>query len=56
MKVIYVVERKFYGETVQLGFSASKKEAKKYIASIPADDCWITTYKVNNKFQKFPEE
>jgi hypothetical protein len=52
-KIIYVVERKFYGERVQLGFSLKKEEAKKFIKEAQLDDAWITPYEVTKKFKVF---
>jgi hypothetical protein len=54
-KKIYVVERYFYGEKIQLGFSINKNSAKDFIKNTGLTDAWITSYPLTKHFQKFPE-
>ena len=49
-KIIYVVERTFYGEIVQLGFSKSKNQAKQFIKNNHLEDAWIETYPLAKKY------
>lgn len=55
-KKIYVVERYFYEERVQLGFSTDKKSAKDFIKKNYLTDAWITSYPLTKHFTMFPLE
>lgn len=47
--IIYVIERYWQGNTVQLGFSPSKKVAEKECKeyNIYDEDCWVREYQVD---------